>query len=128
MCHDELISYLVGFEELLTLIIVIASFPLAKLPQNLPSTIYSVLTMSFTVPLVVIFTKFDGQIASEFVNLTEAENEDNWERAREIAEIAFQNIYLHKVLDTTYPPKAYVRLEGENDRDFFLEKGSNVDL
>ena len=70
----------------------------------------------FTVPLVVIFTKFDGQIASEFVNLTDAEDEDKWERAREIAEITFQKVYLPKVLDTKYPPKAYVRLEGENNR------------
>ncbi|KAF8322927.1 hypothetical protein F5887DRAFT_903638, partial [Amanita rubescens] len=63
------------------------------------------------VPLVVIFTKFDGQIASEFVNLTDANDEDKWARAREIAEITFQNIYLPKVLDAKYPPKAYVRLE-----------------
>ncbi|KAF8334509.1 hypothetical protein F5887DRAFT_892640 [Amanita rubescens] len=62
-------------------------------------------------PLVVIFTKFDGQIASEFVNLTDGKNEDNWERAREIAEIRFQQVYLPKVLDVKYPPKTYVRLE-----------------
>ena len=76
--------------------------------------------MSFTVPLVVVFTKFDGQIASEFVNLANPKDEDKWERAREIAEITFQKIYLPKVLDAKYPPKAYVRLEGENDEDFFL--------
>ena len=35
---------------------------------------------------MVIFTKFDGQIASEFVNLTDAK-EDKWERAREIADV-----------------------------------------
>ncbi|KAF8341925.1 hypothetical protein F5887DRAFT_1217198 [Amanita rubescens] len=63
------------------------------------------------VPLVVIFTKFDGQIASEFVNLSDAKDEDKWERAREIAEINFQKVYLPKVLDAKYPPKAYVRLE-----------------
>ncbi len=82
--------------------------------------------MSFAVPLVVIFTKFDGQVASEFVNLTDAKDEDKWERAREIAEITFQKVYLPKVLDAKYPPKAYVRLEGENDEDFFLKNGSNV--
>ena len=82
--------------------------------------------MSFTVPLVVIFTKFDGQIAIEFVNLTDSKDEDKWERAREIAEITFQKVYLPKVLDTKYPPKAYVRLEGENDGIFFLKTGSNV--
>ncbi|KAF8346560.1 hypothetical protein F5887DRAFT_1100854, partial [Amanita rubescens] len=63
------------------------------------------------VPLVVIFTKFDGQIASEFVNLTDVKDEDKWERARQIAEITFQRVYLPKVLHSKYPPKAYVQLE-----------------
>jgi len=75
---------------------------------------------------VVVFTKFDGQIASEFVNLTDAKDEDKWERAEEIAEITFQKVYLPKVLDTKYPPKAYVRLEGENDEDLFPKNGINV--
>ncbi|KAF8341069.1 hypothetical protein F5887DRAFT_977176 [Amanita rubescens] len=74
------------------------------------------------VALVVIFTKFDGQIASEFVNLPDAKDEDKWERASEIAEITFQKVYLPKVLDTKYPPKAYVRLEGESDEDLFLHE------
>ena len=66
--------------------------------------------------MVVIFTKFDGQITNEFVNLTDAKDdlEDKWERARKNAEITFQKVYLPKVLDAKYPPKAYVRLEGEN--------------
>ena len=72
---------------------------------------------------MVIFTKFDGQIASEFVNLTDTKDEDKWGRAREIAEITFQNVYLPKVLDAKYPPKAYVRLEGENKEDFSLKMG-----
>jgi len=63
------------------------------------------------VPLMVIFTKFDGQIASEFVNLTGAKDEDKWEDAREIAKITFQKVYLPKVLGARYPPKAYVQLE-----------------
>jgi hypothetical protein len=67
---------------------------------------------------VVIFTKFDGQIASEFVNLTDEKDEDKWQRAREIAEINFQKLYLPKVLDAKYPPRAYVQLEGKNDADF----------
>jgi len=62
---------------------------------------------------VVIFTKFDGQIASEYVNLTDSKDEDKWKRAREIAEISFQNVYLPKILYSKYPPKAYVLLEGE---------------
>ena len=76
---------------------------------------------------MVIFTKFDGQIATQFVNLADGKDEDDkWERAREIAEITFQKIYLPKVLDSKYPPKAYVLLEGENDEDFFLKNGHNV--
>ncbi|KAF8351720.1 hypothetical protein F5887DRAFT_1169628, partial [Amanita rubescens] len=63
------------------------------------------------VPLVVIFTKFDGQIATEFVHLTDVKDEDKWERAREIAEITFQKVYLPKVMSAKYPPKAYVKLE-----------------
>jgi len=76
---------------------------------------------------VVIFTKFDGQIASESVNLTGANlDEGKWERAREYAEITFQKVYLPKVLDAKYPSKAYVQLEGGNDEDFFLKNGSNI--
>ena len=78
--------------------------------------------MSFTVPLVVIFTKFDGQIASEYVNLANLKDEDKWERARKIAEITFQKVYLPKVLDVKYPPKAYVQLEGEDDEEFYQKK------
>ena len=72
---------------------------------------------------MVIFTKFDGQIASEFVNLTGVKDKDKWDRAREIAEITFQEVYLPKVFDAKYPPKAYVQLEGENNEDFFLKVG-----
>ena len=82
--------------------------------------------MSLTVPLVVIFTKFDGQIASEFVDLSDSNDEDKWERAREIAEITFQKVCLPKILDANYPPKAYVQLEGENNEDSFLKNEHNV--
>lgn len=70
---------------------------------------------------MTIFTKFDGQIVAEYVKLNFAiENiEDRWEKARENAEISFQTVYLPKVLNTEHPPKAYVRLQGEND-DHFL--------
>ena len=71
---------------------------------------------------MVIFTKFDGQISSEFVNLTDAEDEDKWERASEIAEITFQKVYLPKVLHVKYPPKTYVRLEGESEGIYFSWK------
>ena len=69
---------------------------------------------TFTVPLVVVFTKFDGQVINESANLSDTEDEDKWEKARQIAESIFQTVYLPKVLDTKYPPKAFVRLEGEN--------------
>jgi hypothetical protein len=82
--------------------------------------------MSFTVPLVAIFTKFDGQIATAFVNLTDSKDEDRWEKAREIADMIFQEVYLPKVFNAKYPPKTYVRLEGENYEGFFLKIGSNV--
>ncbi|KAF8332169.1 hypothetical protein F5887DRAFT_1140763 [Amanita rubescens] len=63
------------------------------------------------VPLLVIFTKFDGQIDSEYVNLIDRKDEDKWGRAREIAEVTFQKVYLPKVLNAKYPPRAYVLLE-----------------
>jgi hypothetical protein len=82
---------------------------------------------------VAIFTKFDGQIINEFANLTDAKDEykgerarefanlmdakdeDKWERARKIAESTFQKDYLPRVLlGTKYPPKAHVKLKGEN--------------
>ena len=75
---------------------------------------------------MVIFTKFDGQIASEFVNLTDAKDEDKWETARNLAEVTFQKVYLPKVLNATHPPKACVQLEGKFDEDLFPKHGSNV--
>ena len=63
---------------------------------------------------MVIFTKFDGQISMEFACLTDAEDEDKWDKARENAEITFQQVCLPQVLNTKYPPKAFVRLEGES--------------
>ena len=60
---------------------------------------------------MVIFTKFDAQIIQESVKFKHLE--DKWARAREDADIVFQSTYLDRVLNTPYPPKAYVRLEGE---------------
>jgi len=60
---------------------------------------------------VVVFTKFDGQIINEYVTLMNPYIEDKWEMARNNAEHTFQEVYLPKVLDAKYPPKAYVRLE-----------------
>ena len=71
------------------------------------------------VPLVTIFTKFDGQIVAEYMKLKDDENIEDWEKAKENAEITFQTVYLPKVLNTEHPPKAHVRLEGENVKYFF---------
>jgi hypothetical protein len=68
---------------------------------------------------VTIFTKFDGQIVGEYIKLKDNENIEDWEKARENAELTFQRVYLPKVLNTEHPPKAHVRLEGGYDDDFF---------
>ena len=70
------------------------------------------------VPLVTVFTKFDGQIVAEYIRLKNVENIEDWEKARDNAEITFQRVYLPKVLNTDHPPKAHVRLEGENNKYF----------
>ena len=69
---------------------------------------------------MVIFTKFDAQIIQESVKLNNMENHDKWVMARENADITFQSIYLASVLSTQHPPKAYVRLEGEEYKHFHL--------
>ena len=66
----------------------------------------------FTVPVVAIFTKFDGQTIKEYTDLSDMENIDKWDKARENAQKAFETVYLPKVLGTKYPPKGYVLLEG----------------
>ena len=67
---------------------------------------------TFTVPLVVVFTKFDGQIIQESSKLGDMDDAVKWDKARENAEITFQRVYVPKVLDTICPPKAYVCLGG----------------
>jgi hypothetical protein len=68
---------------------------------------------------LVIFTKFDAQIIQESVKLNDLKNnQDKWAKARENADTTFQSIYLARVLSTQYPPKAYVRLEGEENKTF----------
>jgi hypothetical protein len=77
-------------------------------------------TYQSTVPLVAIFTKFDGQITGESGKVTDMENDEaRWDKARENAETTFQRGYLPKIFGTQYPPKAYVRLEGE-DHEYSL--------
>jgi hypothetical protein len=65
-----------------------------------------------TVPLVVVFTKFDGQIIEESGKLDDMDDAVKWDKARVNAEITFQRVYLPKVFGTNYPPKAYVCLGG----------------
>jgi hypothetical protein len=65
-----------------------------------------------TVPLVVVFTKFDGQIIQESGKLDDMDDAVKWDKARVNAEITFQRVYLPKVFGTNYPPKAYVCLGG----------------
>jgi len=63
------------------------------------------------VPLVTIFTKFDGQIIQEYGKLDDREKEDKWDKAKENAEVTFQRVYLPKVLNTEHPPRSHVRLQ-----------------
>ena len=65
-------------------------------------------------PLVTVFTKFDGQVIEEYGKLEDMEEGPyRWDKAKENADKTFQTVYLSKVLEVKYPPKAYVRLEGE---------------
>ena len=82
---------------------------------NLSSGSTTPINNTSTVPLVVIFTKFDARIALESHNWAHhdhLDDADRWNRARVNAEITFQQVYLPKVLNTNYPPKAYVCLAG----------------
>ncbi len=75
---------------------------------------------------MVVFTKFDGQIVKECISLNDVENdEDKWDKARKNADEVFQRVYLPKVLNTQYPPKAYVRLEGGSGKHFLISHRTN---
>ncbi|KAF8686037.1 hypothetical protein AX14_003979, partial [Amanita brunnescens Koide BX004] len=50
-------------------------------------------------------------IIGEYIKLKDNENIEDWEKARENAELTFQRVYLPKVLNTEHPPKAHVQLE-----------------
>ena len=80
---------------------------------NLSSGSTTPINNTSTVPLVVIFTKFDARIALESQNLAHyLDDADRWNAARANAEITLERVYLPKVFDTNHPPKAYVCLEG----------------
>lgn len=62
------------------------------------------------------FTKFDGLIIQEYGELNKVQDdEERWAQAKENAEKTFQEAYLSKIMDTKFPPKAHVRLQGEDD-------------
>ena len=63
---------------------------------------------------MVVFSKFDSQIVQESRKLDDLDDAVKWDKARENAEITFQRVYLPKVSDTRYPPKAYVCLGGRD--------------
>ena len=71
-----------------------------------------------TVPLVVVFTKFDGQIIQESLKFDDMDDTVKWDQARVNAEITFQRVYLPKVYCTNYPPKAYVCLGGKGHQHY----------
>ncbi|KAF8343327.1 hypothetical protein F5887DRAFT_886904, partial [Amanita rubescens] len=106
------------------------------IPMDSPRPLLSAELEFFTkgtgkVPLVVVFTKFDGQIVKESIGLNDVENdEDKWDKARKNADEVFQRVYLPKVLNTQYPPKAYVQLEdmdlSENNCPELTEKTANA--
>ena len=69
--------------------------------------------------MIAIFTKFDAQIIQEYVKLDDTgETKNRWDKARANAEDTFKEVYLSKVLGAGYPPRACVKLEGENDKHF----------
>ena len=85
------------------------------------------LSVTFTVPLVTVFTKFDGHIVQQFGELDFTENyRDKWDKARENAEISFQKVYLPKVLNAPHPPRAYTKLEGENSEYVSAKNRNNI--
>jgi hypothetical protein len=72
------------------------------------------LTNHFTVPLVVIFTKFDGLVIQELAKL---DNNMDWKdrflkEAEDNAKKMFQQVYESSVMSTECPPKVHVVLGG----------------
>ncbi|KAF8632845.1 hypothetical protein AX15_001651, partial [Amanita polypyramis BW_CC] len=64
------------------------------------------------VPLVAVFTKFDGQIIQEYGKLLDMQDEGaKWDMAKNNAEKNFQELYLPLVWNSKHPPRTYVRLQ-----------------
>ena len=65
---------------------------------------------------MVVFTKFDGLIKQEHAKLDNIENwKDRLKKAEDNAKKTFHQVYESSVMDTEYPPKAYVQLGGGSD-------------
>lgn len=78
---------------------------------------YQLTEKHVAVPVVAIFTKFDGLIIQEHANLHEIKDQtDKLIKAKENAEYTLQQVYISKVMSTAYPPKAYVHLGGESGK------------
>ena len=76
-----------------------------------------------TVPLVAVFTKFDGQIIQESLKLDDMDDAVKWEKARVNAEITFKSVYHPKVFGTNHCPKEYVCLGGR-DHEYCISQRS----
>ena len=77
----------------------------------------------FTVPLVAIFTKFDGLVTKEYGKLDDdfESDEERWKKAEDNAENTFQQLY-NRIMNTQYPPKAHVQLRGGSDLQLIGQK------
>ena len=68
----------------------------------------------WTVPVIVVFTKFDGRIIQEYSRLDEGklDEEARWSQAKTNAKDTLQNVYVPLVRDAPCPPKRLIWLEG----------------
>jgi len=71
------------------------------------------------VPVIVVFTKFDGRIIQEYSKLDEAklDEEARWNRAKMNAKDTLQKVYEPLVLKAPYPPRDVIWLEDMHIRD-----------
>ena len=63
---------------------------------NLSSCTTPITYNTSTVPLVVVFTKFDGQIIQECGKWDDMDDAVKWDKAQVNAEITFHSVYLPK--------------------------------
>ena len=73
----------------------------------------------FTVPLIVIFTKFDGLITQELAKLDDKMDwKDRLKKAEDNAKMTFKLLYEDRIMDTECPPKVYIQLGGGTHLQF----------